>query len=126
MLVAVAAWNLRLSTHLAVRQRGSKDDSRYVMIMKGAKGRNETLYALRIIYGLQGLLIWFVSLPLQWVGFSDSFDGLVVIGLALVAIGVCFEAVGDEQLRRFIKDPANAGTTMNRGLWRYTSPQLLR
>lgn len=120
MLVAVAAWSLRLSTHLAVRQRGSKGDSRYVMVMKGAQGRNETLYALRIIYGLQVLLIWFVSLPLQWVGFSDSFDGLVVIGLALVAVGVYFEALGDEQLRRFIKDPANAGTTMNRGLWRYT------
>ena len=94
--------------------------------MKGANGRNQTLYALKTIYGLQGLLIWFVALPLQWVAFSDSFDGLVVVGLALVALGLYFEAVGDEQLRRFVKDPANAGTTMNRGLWRYTSPQLLR
>ena len=89
-------------------------------IMKGANGRNETLYALKTIYGLQGLLIWFVALPLQWVAFSDSFDGLVVVGLVLVAIGVYFEAVGDEQLRRFIKNPANAGTTMSCGLWRYT------
>jgi steroid 5-alpha reductase family enzyme len=94
--------------------------SRYVTIMKGANGRNETLYALKTIYGLQGLLIWFVALPLQWVAFSKSFDGLVVVGLVLVAIGVYFEAVGDEQLRRFIKNPANAGTTMSRGLWRYT------
>jgi steroid 5-alpha reductase family enzyme len=43
-----------------------------------------------------------------------------VVGLVLVAIGVYFEAVGDEQLRRFIKNPANAGTTMSRGPWRYT------
>jgi len=120
VLAAVAAWSLRLSTHLALRQRGSKEDSRYVTIMKGAKGRHETFYALRTIYGLQGLLIWFVALPLQLVAFSDSFDSLVVVGLVLVAIGVYFEAVGDEQLRRFIKDPANAGTTLNRGLWRYT------
>ena len=120
VLVAVATWSLRLSIHLAVRQRGSREDSRYVTIMEGAQGRNETGYALRMIYGLQGLLIWFVSIPLQWIAFSDSFDGLIVVGLALVAVGVYFEAVGDEQLRRFVKDPANAGTTMNRGLWRYT------
>ena len=42
------------------------------------------------------------------------------MGLALVAVGVSFEAVGDEQLRRFIKNPANAAATMNRGLWRYS------
>jgi steroid 5-alpha reductase family enzyme len=120
VLVAVATWSLRLSTHLAVRQRGSQENSRYVTIMKGANGRSETLYAPKTIYGLQGLRIWFVALPLQRVAFSKSFDGLVVVGLVLVATGVYFEAVGDEQLRRFIKNPANAGTTMSHGLWRYT------
>ena len=120
VLAAVAAWSPPLSTHLAVRQHGSKEDSRYVTIMKGAKGQNETLRALKSIYGLQGLLIWFVSLPLQLMAFSDSFDGLVVVGFVVVAIGVYFEAVGDEQLQRFLKDPTNAGATMNRELWRYT------
>ena len=38
------------------RQRGADEDTRYVLIMKGARGRHETLYALRMIYGLQGLL----------------------------------------------------------------------
>ena len=32
-------------------------------MMKGANGRNETLYAPKTIYALQGLLIWFVALP---------------------------------------------------------------
>ena len=40
-------------------------------------------------------------------------------GLCVVAIGIFFEATGDEQLRRFIADPVNRGATMNRGLWRY-------
>jgi steroid 5-alpha reductase family enzyme len=88
--------------------------------MKGARGRNETLHALRMIYGLQGVLLWFVSMPLQWIAFHHEFDSLFVPGLCLVAIGVFFEATGDEQLRRFIKDPATRGTTMNHGLWRYT------
>jgi steroid 5-alpha reductase family enzyme len=120
VLAFVALWSLRLSIHLALRQRGAKEDTRYVMIMKGARGRNETLYALRMIYGLQGLLLWFVSIPLQWIAAQHHFDWLIVPGLALVAIGFLFEAIGDEQLRHYIADPTTRGTTMNRGLWRYT------
>lgn len=120
VLAFVALWGLRLAIYLARRQRGAKEDTRYVFIMKGARGRNETLYALRMIYGLQGLLLWIVSMPLQWIAFHERVDALFVPGLILVAVGVFFEATGDEQLRRFIKDPANRGTTMNRGLWRYT------
>jgi steroid 5-alpha reductase family enzyme len=120
VLAFVALWGLRLAVYLARRQRGAKEDLRYVVIMKGARGRNETLYALRMIYGLQGLLLWFVSMPLQWIAFHDSADALVVPGLCLVAFGIFVEATGDEQLRRFIADPAARGTTMDRGLWRYT------
>jgi steroid 5-alpha reductase family enzyme len=116
----VAAWGLRLAIYLARRQRGAGEDLRYVMIMKGARGRHETLYALRVIYGLQGLLLWFVSMPLQWIAFHERVNALFVPGLVVVAVGVFFEATGDEQLRRFIADPAARGTTMNRGLWRYT------
>jgi steroid 5-alpha reductase family enzyme len=119
-LALIAAWGLRLTFYLARRQRGAKEDLRYVFIMKGARGRNETIYALRMIYGLQGLLLWFVSVPLQWIAFHEKFGALFIPGLCLVAIGVYFEATGDEQLRRFIEDPATRGTTMNRGLWRYT------
>ena len=120
VLVALAAWSLRLSGHLAWRQRGTPEDSRYVMIMRGAKGRNETLYALRTIYLVQALLLWFVSIPLQWVAFRVHFGDLLVVALAVVLLGVGVEATGDEQLRRFVRDPATAGTTLDRGLWRYT------
>jgi steroid 5-alpha reductase family enzyme len=120
VMIFVALWGLRLSWYLARRQRGAQEDSRYVFIMRGARGRHETLYALRKIYGLQGLLLWFVSMPLQWVAFHERVNALFVPGLCLVAIGILFEATGDEQLRRFIANPATRGTTMNRGLWRYT------
>ena len=120
VLIFVALWGLRLAIHLARRQRGAKEDTRYVVIMEGARGRRATLYALRKIYGLQGLFFWFVSMPLQWIAFHERVDALFVPGLCLVAIGVVVEATGDEQLRRFLADPANAGATLNRGLWRYT------
>jgi len=35
-------------------------------------------------------------------------------------IGLAFESVGDEQLRRFKADPGNRGKVMDRGLWHYT------
>ena len=121
VLAAVALWSLRLSIYLWTRQIGAAEDSRYVRIMRGAKGGNETLYALRTIYGLQGVLLWFVSIPLQWIAFSNSYNAVTTaVGVGLVAVGVFFEATGDEQLRRFLANPANKGTTMNRGLWRYT------
>ena len=120
VLAFVALWGLRLAVHLALRQRGAKEDARYVVIMKGARGRHETLYALRMIYGLQGLLLWFVSIPLQWIAFRTNFDWLLVPGLVLVTIGFLFEATGDEQLRAFVANPATKGTTLRTGLWRYT------
>jgi steroid 5-alpha reductase family enzyme len=120
VLAFVAVWGLRLAIYLARRQRGAEEDTRYVVIMKGARGRHETLYALRMIYGLQGLLLWFVSMPLQWIAFHEHVNVLFVPGLVLVAMGLFFEGTGDEQLRRFIANPANRGTTMNRGLWRFT------
>jgi steroid 5-alpha reductase family enzyme len=120
VLAFVALWGLRLAIHLALRQRGAREDARYVDIMKGAGGHHETLYALRMIYGLQGLLLWFVSMPLQWIAFRTHFDWLIVPGLVLVTIGVLFEATGDEQLRAFVSDPSNKGTTLRSGLWRYS------
>ena len=41
-------------------------------------------------------------------------------GAVIWLIGFVFESVGDAQLSRFKKDPANRGRIMTRGLWRYT------
>ncbi|MCM2269775.1 MAG: DUF1295 domain-containing protein, partial [Thermoanaerobaculia bacterium] len=40
--------------------------------------------------------------------------------VALWTAGFLFEAIGDAQLARFKRDPANRGRVMDRGLWRYT------
>jgi len=123
LLVAIAlvAWSLRLSIYLAIRQRGHGEDSRYVWIMKGARGRNPHLYALVKIYGLQMALMWFISIPLQTIATArSSVTAIGIIGVVLMAAGLGTEAVGDAQLRAFLKNPANAGTTMRSGLWRYT------
>ena len=79
------------------------------------------LTSLVIVFGLQGLLLWIVALPLQLApAFEGSRDVLGVLGVAVWAVGLAFEAVGDAQLARFRADPANKGRVLENGLWRYT------
>lgn len=122
LLVAlVTLWGLRLALYLARRNLGHGEDFRYVLMRRkhGAKFPWVSLYT---VFGLQGALMWAVSLPVQ-LGQADdgvSVGPVAVIGVVLWVIGFVFETVGDAQLARFKKDPANAGKVMDRGLWSLT------
>jgi steroid 5-alpha reductase family enzyme len=114
-------WGLRLGLYLAWRNHGKGEDFRY-RAMRKRWGPRFWLISLGTVFGLQGVLMWIVSLPVQ-LGQADSTPDLGVlawIGLAVWALGLFFEVVGDAQLARFKADPANAGVVMDRGLWRYT------
>lgn len=116
----VVIWGVRLAGHIFWRGRGEGEDPRYVELLSRATG-NRDLYALRMVYLLQGLSLWFISWPIQVAQYDPDPPGVVAfVGVALFAVGLFFEAVGDAQLARFKGDPANRGTVMNRGLWRYT------
>jgi steroid 5-alpha reductase family enzyme len=79
------------------------------------------LKSVYLIFGLQALLAWLISLPLHAAVLGASplnwLDGL---GAVLWLVGFAFEAGGDWQLARFKADPANRGKVMDRGFWRYT------
>ena len=120
LLLLPGLWGLRLATHIGRRTVGKPEDPRYEQLLAKARG-NPDLYALRVVYLLQGLLAYLISAPILVGAFVEG--GTLVfawIGLTLWAVGVFFEAVGDSQLERFRGDPANKGTIMDRGLWRYT------
>ena len=73
------------------------------------------------IFLLQGAIAWVVSLPLfAAAAGTAAFGALSLIGAAVWAVGLGFEAIGDAQLARFKRDPHNRGQVMDRGLWRYT------
>jgi steroid 5-alpha reductase family enzyme len=120
-VILVTAWGLRLAGHIGLRKaRHPGEDPRYAA---WREKRPDTfwIYSLVAVFGLQGVLIWVVSLPVMAAVASDgSLGALDVLGIALWAAGVFFEAVGDTQLARFKADPASKGTVMDRGLWRYT------
>ncbi|QNP62440.1 DUF1295 domain-containing protein [Streptomyces genisteinicus] len=114
------AWGLRLAVHIGRRGRGHGEDPRYERMLSRAPG-SRALYALRMVYLLQGALVWLVSLPVQAAQYvPDPAGPLVWAGCAVWTVGFLFEAVGDHQLARFKADPANKGRIMDRGLWAWT------
>lgn len=125
VLALTAIWGLRLATHIGLRARGHGEDPRYEALLDKASG-SRTAYAVRKIYLTQGLVMWFVSLPVQVAMFQPqglSLRGwgvLVWLGVGIWLIGMFFETVGDLQLTRFRNDPASKGQVLGTGLWRYT------
>jgi steroid 5-alpha reductase family enzyme len=121
LAVMVGLWGLRLGGYLAKRNIGHGEDWRY-KAMRKKKGARFGLISLVTVFGLQGVLMWVVSLPVMF-GNSDATPGvgpLAVIGVMVWAVGLSFEAVGDWQLAKFKKDPNNAGKVMQTGLWSLT------
>ncbi|MGI8879544.1 MAG: DUF1295 domain-containing protein [Jatrophihabitans sp.] len=120
LLVMVLVWGGRLAFHIAMRGRGKGEDPRYAQLLSKAKG-NPAWYAFRMIYLLQGVLVLFISLPVQ-VGMIERGGVTIVgwIGVVIWAVGLFFEATGDRQMEQFKSDPANKGKLIDIGLWRYT------
>jgi steroid 5-alpha reductase family enzyme len=116
----VSVWGLRLSVYLTWRNHGRGEDPRYAA-MRARAGAAWPMRSLFVVFGLQGALLWLISLPVQFAirtrGELTWLDG---VGAALVVVGVAFESLGDLQLARFKANPANKGRVMDQGLWRYT------
>ncbi|MER7174066.1 DUF1295 domain-containing protein [Streptomyces mesophilus] len=118
--VLTVVWGLRLSVHIARRGRGHGEDPRYEQLLSKAPG-SRAAYALRMVYLLQGGLVWLVSLPVQSAMYIEgAMSPVAAVGAALWLLGIVFEAVGDRQLARFKSDPAHRGRIMDRGLWSWT------
>jgi steroid 5-alpha reductase family enzyme len=120
VLVLVTIWALRLSIYITWRNWGHGEDPRYQAI----RARNQPNFAFKslyLVFLLQALLAWVISLPLLGSLLSHSDLGpMDIAGSLLWLVGIVFEAGGDWQLARFSADPANKGRVMNRGFWRYT------
>jgi steroid 5-alpha reductase family enzyme len=118
--VLVSVWALRLGLHLTIRNRGMGEDFRYQAFRRRWRGPYWIVSLFRVFL-LQALLLWVVSLPVQVVMVDGGTPGVIgFIGVALWVVGFFFETVGDLQLVRFKRDPANQGKVMDRGLWGLT------
>lgn len=120
VLSLVSIWAIRLCAYLTWRNWGPHEDHRYVEIRRN----NEPHFWLKsvyIIFGLQGILAWIISLSLY--GAIDSnapINALDYLGFILFTFGFYWETVADWQLSRFKANPANKGKVLGTGLWRYS------
>ncbi len=122
LLVLVTLWGGRLALHLGARNRREGEDARYAAVRE-ARGAGFRWFSLYGIYLPQALALWVIALPIQVVLLVPAqapWNGLDWVALGLWIAGVAFEAVADEQLRRFKADPAKRGRVLDRGLWRYS------
>ncbi len=83
LLAMVAVWGLRLAWHIGRRQVGqTEDDPRYTKMLAGGGFS----VAVRRVFLVQGLAIWFVSLPVQVASVTGTrWQWLVWVGVAVWA-----------------------------------------
>lgn len=120
VLILVSLWALRLATYITWRNWGEAEDQRYQAIRRN----NEPHFAaksLYLVFGLQGLLAWIISLSLFAAIAGQAPLGILdFLGVTLWLIGMVFETGGDWQLMRFKQRPENRGKVMDKGFWHYT------
>lgn len=121
----VFIWGFRLFFYIGLRNWNKPEDYRYVN-MRNKWKTNIPLKAFLKVFMLQGLLLYIISLPIQFAmqtkkAVDEPLEFIILgLGILLWLIGFYFEAVGDAQLKTFKKDPSNKGKIMQSGLWKYT------
>ena len=117
----VSIWGLRLALSIYRRHQGQPEDYRY-RAWRDRWGKWFYVRSYAQVYLFQGGLIFLIALPILAINYSVSsaLGWLDAVGVMLWLVGFYFESVGDSQLARFKKDPANQGKLMQTGLWSYS------
>lgn len=121
LLALISIWAARLAIRIGSKNlRKPGEDPRYKRWRDS--WRFFYLRSYLQVFMLQGTLMLVLAYPLIHISPApDSISTpLLIFGAALWLIGFFFEVVGDAQLDRFLKDPANKGKLMQSGLWRYS------
>ncbi len=121
MTLLISIWGLRLFYHIAKRNLGKGEDFRYVAFRR-AWGKWVIPRAFLQVYMLQGFFLYLISLSVIYTAYQgeEAEPILLIPGVLIWIIGFFFEAVGDYQLRLFLRDNNNKGKLMTTGLWSLT------
>jgi steroid 5-alpha reductase family enzyme len=116
----IALWAIRLSVYLSWRNWGEPEDRRYQQIRQNHQP-SFGLKSLFIIFCLQAVLAWIISLPsLPAIQSGLPLGVLDWIGISVFLFGVAFESLADWQMAAFKASPSSKGQVMDQGLWRYS------
>ncbi|MEN6474003.1 MAG: DUF1295 domain-containing protein [Syntrophaceae bacterium] len=119
--VLILIWGLRLSVRITLRNRGKGEDIRYRK-WREEWGRSFVIRSYLQVFLLQAALMLCNITPVLFINTYDTgtIGWLDAAAVLLWAAGFGCESLADWQLDRFIKNPANRGRIMDRGLWHYS------
>jgi steroid 5-alpha reductase family enzyme len=114
-------WGLRLAGYLLLtRVIGQPEEGRYVQLRRDWK----TNLPLRFLFffEFQALLDVVLSMPflLACLDTREPLGILEKVGAGIWLLGILGEALADQQLNAFKKNPKNKGKTCRAGLWNYS------
>ena len=122
VMALTAIWGIRLSFYITMRNIGAGEDFRYRQMRK-YWGESFPVVSLVTVFGLQAVLAWIVSLPIQAAIASATplhRTPLDYAGIVVWMAGFTIETVADFELAMFKSDRRNRGRLLDRGLWRYS------
>jgi steroid 5-alpha reductase family enzyme len=142
LVILVTIWGFRLSYHIARRNIGKPEDKRYARFREVWK-KNFYLRVFFSIFMMQALWAAIIISPVVFTNslyetapLSTSYWSIgslklyypeklihtvpIILGGLVWILGFFFEAVGDRQLKNFIRNPDNKGKIIESGLWKYT------
>jgi steroid 5-alpha reductase family enzyme len=121
VVVLVLAWAVRLTGNWAIGWHGlTQEDWRYVMLRGNTAGRLPWWLVNLVGIQLVPTLVVFAGLLPLWPALGRPTHGsgaLDVLALVVTASAIVVETVADNQMRAFVRNPANRGKTIDVGLW---------
>lgn len=123
MLLMVTASSWRLAWYLLKRVIAThpEEDGRY-HALRELWGPEKSPWLFFAVYLFQGVLMLIVSSPFLFAAQNPSptLSPLQWVAMVVWAVGLIFEAVADQQLKRFKDQPENKGKVCQSGLWAYS------
>jgi len=120
ILVLVWLWALRLGIYLTSRNAGKPEDRRYAD-MRRRHDPGFWLKSLYLVFALQAVLAWIISLPLFGAMQGAAPLGLLdYLGAAVFLFGLLWESLADFQLARFLRMRTSQDAVLDTGVWRYS------
>lgn len=113
----IAAWSIRLATHIGHRTLAGADDPRYAQLRKewGEAAYPRQLFVFLQIQAGAALILGIAVLA---AAHNPAPLGVLdVLGALIAVVALIGEAIADRQLRLFKANPANKGSVCNTGLW---------
>lgn len=116
--IVISIWSVRLFAHIFKRNYKKPEDYRYVDMRKNW-GDHPRINAFFKVFMFQGILLFSIVFASISATSQRFFAVAVYLGIGIFAFGLSFEALGDWQLKEFVKTK-KSGQVMTTGLWKYT------